>query len=172
MLGISQEEVGLAEFNANACRQTTEVSARLQHWQQLSLLQPSVTTAANQLHALSDEFHLTNTAVTQLDIVLQAAPAHLSINHLFHAAKAFDDTVIYITPIHEGLQQDHQFLRPTGVAADRAGFDQGITLPVSALILVVVLQRRKIMHQRTAITIRTQTHVHTKHKALCRYLIQ
>ena len=169
---VAQEQVGRGEFRHRLHGQATQFPALLQHRQQFALLQAEVAPSPDQLEALGDEFHLADTAVSQLDVVFQPAPAHLAGDHLLHAAQALDDPEIHVAAKHEGSQGGHQFRNAVLRTGNRARLDQGVALPVPPLVLVVLFQGGEIVHQGTALAVGPQAHVHAEYKAFRGHLVQ
>src|SRR6056297_23698 len=172
VLGITQKTVGLPQLLADIGGQAAQFGAAWQHIQQLSLLQRPVPTAAYQLQALGNEFDLADTSGAELDVVIESPARHLRHKHALHPAQTVDHAKVDIAPEHEGAQHAHEPGAIGCTAGDRPRLDQRIALPVATLVLVVLLQRSKIVDQGTALPVGTQAHIHPEHKAISGHRVQ
>ena len=102
----------------------------------------------NQLKRLSNKLHFTNPARSQLDVVGHAFAPHFLLDQLLHGAQRFNRRKIEVAPINKGPQQVEQLRAHDLITRNNAGLDHGVTLPIPALILVVLLQRIETQHQR------------------------
>ena len=65
-----------------------------------------------------------------------------------------------------------QLLSAGDVTGHHPGFEHGITLPVPALILVVLLHGGKTHRQRTAVAVRSQAHINAEDKTISTLAVQ
>ncbi len=172
VLGVAQKAVGLRQLLYCRLRQIAVRAQRLQHAKNGALLQAAIAATVNQLKGLTDKLDLTNTARAQLDVVLQPLALHLTLNHLLEIAQRIDSGKVQITAIDKGPQHGQQLGASRLITRHHPRLDHRVALPVPALALVVLLQRIKAEHQRAAVTIRAQAHIHAKHKAVHRWRIQ
>ncbi|MNE11694.1 hypothetical protein D3C80_1044620 [compost metagenome] len=129
---------------------------RLKRRQQGTGLQRRLASAANQLEYLNDKFDFANAARTEFNVVLQTPTTHFTGDHPFHIAQRLNHAEVDITAEHERAQHGAQLAGVhIAVIAHDARFNHRIAFPVAALLLVIILQRRKAQHQRTAVTKRT-----------------
>ena len=144
-----------------------------QRRQQRAGLQGRLTATANKLEDLDDKFDFADAARAELDVVFQPATAHLTGDHPFHITQGLDHAEVDIATEHERAQHGAQLVGVSVVAvAHDPRFNHRIALPVAPLLLVVILQRGKAQHQRSAVAKRAQAHVHAVNKTVLRRLIQ
>ena len=166
VLGVAQKFIAFAQFTDHSGRQIALPLQNAQHFEQRALLQAQVSPPVNQLEGLSNEFDLANPARPQLDVVGHAFAPHFLLNQLLHGAQRFNRRKIEIAPVHERAQQIEQLRAHDLIACHHAGLDHRVTLPVAALVLVILLQRIEAQHQRPGRAIRTQTHVDAEYKTV------
>src|SRR5690606_8501494 len=95
--------------------------------------------AADQLQALHQEFDFADAAGAELEIVGQFALLHFAGDQRLHLAQAVDGAVVEVAAVDEGPQGAQQFLAGLDVAGHRPRLDPGVTFPVAALALEVLL---------------------------------
>ena len=144
----------------------------MQYAQNRPLLQGAVTSAMNQLECLPDKLHLADAAGTQFHVVLQTLALNLALNHLLEATQCINGCEIEVTPVHKRLEHGLQLSAGNLVASHHARLDHRVALPVTALALIVLLQRIKAEDQRATVAIGPQPHIDAKHKAIHRVCVQ
>ena len=169
----AQEQIGRAQQRRVAFRQQMQLINRRQRRQQRPLLQRRFATAADQLKDLNDKFNFTDPAGAELDVVFQPATPHFTSDHPFHVTQRLDHAEVDIAAEDEGAKHRAQ-LAGVGVVviAHDPRFHHRVAFPVPALLLVIILQRRKAEHQRPAVAKRSQAHVHPIDKAVLRRLVE
>ncbi len=136
------------------------------HFEQRGVLQAPVAAAAHQLHGLHDEFDFANSARSQLQVVLEVAARHFARDQRLHLAQRLEHSEIEIPAVDEG---PHEFLVCAGVgfvAHHGARLDPGIPLPIAAVLLQIIIERRQAHDQRSAFAEGAQAHVHAKYEAI------
>ena len=108
----------------------------------------------------------------QFYIVLQPSATDFGVDHPLHATQTFYRAEVHIAPIDEWAQQRRQLGGLLRVACHGPRLDHGIALPIPPLVLIIALKRSETVHQGAAFTVRTQTHIHPKHKTLGSNLIE
>ncbi len=172
VFGITQKAIGIGQFLHCFSRQVVILTQGFQHPQNRPLLKAAVTPSVNQLERLTNKFDLADATRAQFDVVVQALALHLALNHLFERAQRVNRGEVQVTPVDKRPQHRQQLGAGLLITGHHPRLDHGVALPVAPLTLVVLFQRVKAEHQRTAVTIGAQAHVDTEHKAIDRGRIQ
>ena len=160
ILQAAQEQIGLAQAIGMRLRQMPGRGQCAQGRQQGALAQHQLAPAADQLQGLHQEFDFANAAGAELQIVGELALLHLGIDHRLHLAQPVERGVVEIAAIDERPQGFEQFFAGSDVARHRPRLDPGVTFPVAALALVVLLHRREAQSHATGIAEGSQAQVH------------
>ncbi|MNG98753.1 hypothetical protein D3C79_579050 [compost metagenome] len=166
VLGVAQELIALAQLGHHCWRQVALAFQGGQHLEQRPLLQAEVTPAVDQLESLGNELHFANTTGTQLDVLGHALAPHFLLDQLLHGAQRFDCGKVQVAAVHERAQHLLQLRAGRLVAGHHPRLDHRVAFPVTALVLVVLLQCIEAEHQGTRRTIGTQAHVNAEYKAV------
>src|SRR5699024_3660332 len=121
---------------------------------------------------LYNKLNFTNPTSTKLNVVIQALLPHFALDQQLHFTQAFKRAIIQIPTKYKRLKALYKPLTAANIPGHGTHFDEGITLPFSPLLLVITRQAIKATHQRSRITPRSQTHIHTIHKAFRRRMIE
>ena len=148
----AQEQVGFAQRLRVGVGQQIQRFNRRQRRQQRPALQRRLTSAANQLEDLHNKFDFANTTGAELDVVFQPPTAYFAGDHPFHVTQRLDHAEINVTAEHKRPQHRAQLagIDPVVVPHDPR-FNHRVAFPVAPLLLVIIFQRRKAQHQRTAV---------------------
>jgi hypothetical protein len=168
MFQIAQEGIGFLQLGHGGGFQQAQFGQPVQRGAGAAQLQAFVAATANQLEYLGDEFHFTDAAWPQLDIVGHVAPGHFAANLGVQLAHGTVGVVIQILAVDEGA---HHVGEAGDIAGQCLGLDPGIAFPFAALGEQVVFQRRKAHHQRAGVAVRAQAHVDTEYLAIQRDVI-
>src|ERR1019366_7883375 len=76
--------------------------------------------AAYQLERLHDEFDFANTAIAELDVVVQIPAQHLTLDEALHVAQRLEYPEIQIASIHERADRGAKQLAVGGLVGDCA----------------------------------------------------
>ena len=166
MLGVAQEDIGRLQLVHHRGGQQLHVAQLIENNPQWALLQADFLTAANQLETLGDKFNFADTARAEFDVVMQAATRDLALDHRLHIAQRLNGGKVQIAAVGKRPQAGHQALICRFVTGNAARLDQRVALPVPALVLVVLFHGVEADHQRPALAIGSQPHIHAKHKAV------
>ena len=126
----------------------------------------------DKLQALGNELHFPNATGAAFEVGVHAEPRHLGAHQGFHFTQRGDHGKISVSTINKGAQHAHQRVLRGGIPRHRARFHHRVTLPLPTLLLVVHLQGVECAHQCTAVTVRSEPHIHTKGKAIFGHGIQ
>ena len=159
MLRRAQEPVRGAERLHRMGGEQPELAEPLEHRQETPVAQRRGASAAHHLERLRGELDLPDPPGTVLHAVLHALAGDLLLHHRLQRAQRLQRAEVDVAPVHERTQPLEQLRRQHHVAADRAGADQGVPLPVAAVGLVVLLERVEAEHERALGSERTQPHV-------------
>ena len=110
--------------------------------------------------------------MAELDVFVQSSAPYFRIDPRLHTPQTGYNTEINIAAVHEGAQSAHQIIGLLLIAGNRSRLNQRVALPVPALVLIIFFQRVEIVHQRTAVTVRSQAHIDTEYKAFNGHRIQ
>ena len=166
ILQPAQEQIGLTQAIGMRLRQMPGRGQCAQGRQQGALAQHRLAPAADQLQGLHQEFDLADAAGAELQIVGELALLHFRIDHRLHLAQPVERGVVEIAAIDERPQGFEQFFAGGDVAGHRPRLDPGVTLPVAALALVVLLHRREAQRDPTGIAEGPQAQVHAMAEAV------
>ncbi len=169
---LAQEQVRLAQFARVPLRHVTARSAGFQRRQQSAGAQRGIAPAADHLLQLHREFDFADAACTQFEIVGKIPARDLGIDQRLHVAQTGQRGVIEIAAVDERPQGFEQAFAGRDVASDRACLDPGVTLPVAALALVVLLHRGERSRDRSGIAERPQAEVHARGDSVSGHLGQ
>ena len=151
----------------HVARTRFEIARRYQpvkHRQQGALLQRRLAPAAHELQCLGDELDLADATGTEFDVGPHTLARDLALDERFHRAQRLKRAVIEILAKHEWLEAREQPLAGNTVAGGDARLDEGVTLPLAPVHLVVVFHGVERHRQRSAGAVRAQAHVHPEHK--------
>ena len=170
MLQVAQELIRASQLFRRSHREQTAASEPLQGGQCRAQAQTRIAAAANNLKHLGHKLDLSDPSRSQFDVVVQIPARDFRSNLGVQFAQGRDGAEIEMATVDERRDQLHQpFHR---VAGDLARFHPGIALPFPPLRVQVVLQHRETHHQRAAIPVGSQPHVHAEHIAVSRELGQ
>ena len=97
---------------------------------------------------------------------MQSFALHLTAYHVLHLTQRFKRTVIQIAAIHKRAQAPQRLFTRCHVTRHRARLDERVAFPLAAVGLIILFKRIKAHRQRATLTIRSQAHIHAKHKTL------
>ena len=164
VLDPAQKVVGLLEAVHCGFRHSAAGGQMIQHPQDAALAQRRIAPAVDELERLANEFDLADATWPQLDVAPHPLAFHLLGDQGLHVAQGFERAVIQIAAVDEGPQPVQQSFPRRPVAGDDPRLDHGVAFPVTAMILVVILEGGERNRQRPGIAEWAQTHVHPVHK--------
>ena len=159
MLDGTQEPVRGAQRRDRMVRQQAELPETREHRQEAPVAQRGISPAPHHLERLRRELDLPDPAGTVLHAVLHALAGDLLLHHHLQGAQRLEGAEVDVAPVDERTQALQQLGRQHHVAADRAGPDERVTLPVATVGLVVLLERIEAEHERPLRPERAQPHV-------------
>ncbi len=159
VLEAAQKHVGRAQFFHDIAGQKASTLQDRQRREDRLRLQALVPPSADQLKRLNDELDLADSSRTELHVVGQLAPLHLSLDEAFHLAQTFEHAVIEVASEDERAHGGRIERRVTLRCSHRSCFDVCIPLPVTAVTREVVLERGETRHEGSAISEGPQAHV-------------
>ena len=172
VLHIPQEQVGFGEFVGHILGQQFQLHQLRQHLDQVRLTQGRQLATTDQLKRLHNKFHFTNATGAQLHIRLHALAVHFPLDQGLHFPQGLEGAVVDIAAINEGIQALDQAITGLQIAGHGAHLDQRITLPFTALSLVVTLHGIKADGQHATLAPGAQAHVHAEDKTVSGGLVQ
>ena len=163
VLGVPQEAVSQAQAQRFGLIDVAETLERLEHRQQLRLLQLRLAPAPDHLQHLHAELDVADAAGAELHVI-RIVP--FLDDARLHLAQRLDGAEVEVTPVGERLQPPQHLFARKQVARAGAGFDERVALPVAALGFEVGLERIEVHHQRPAVAVRPEAQVDAKNKAV------
>ena len=140
VLDVAQIRVCLGQLFGHRAVQHVELRQRVERPTRAHFAQLQAPAAPDELLHLGQELDLADAPGAELDVLADAGPAPLPIDAILHGAHGEQRAEIQIAPIDEGLERDNEFLPRIEISPAGPHFDQGVTLPVAALVGVVLLQ--------------------------------
>jgi hypothetical protein len=166
VFGSAQDEIGFTQLLDDRRRQQLGARQQRQHLEQRRILQAPVASAAHQLKGLHDEFDLAYPATSEFEVLLEIAARDLARDQRLHVAQRFEHAEIQIAPVDERSDVVAVGGRVGFDSHDRPRLDPCVSLPISAVLLQVVLERREAEDQGAAFAEWPQAHVDSKYEAV------
>ena len=176
MLKIAQKHVVSVEPLGRLFINATARGTGLEHRTGGFAAQLGFASAADDLKCLANEFDFSDAAATEFDIGTAVFDGFFTCgfrtDHFVNFRQGTDGAEIYVFPKHkrphhrieiaDGLRK--VLFTSKNATVDNASFEPGKAFPVATLAVEILFKHCRGNHQGTAVTKRTQTHVHAKHK--------
>ena len=139
----AQKTIRRDQSVAGVVGEMARIAQRAQRRLQAPFAQRGFAAAADQLQRLRQEFDLADPARAALDVLGHVLARDFGGDGRLHLAQAVERAVIEIAAVDERPQRVEEPRAGIEVASDRARLLPGVTLPVAAFALEIVLHRRK-----------------------------
>ena len=162
----AQEQIGLPQGGAILGRDLPGIHQCGQREQQPALAQGRLAAGADQLQRLAEKLDFTDAPGTALDVLVHVTAGDFGGDRRLHVTQAVQRGEIQIAAVDERPQRGQPGLAGRDVTGHRARLEPGITLPVAAFALEVLVHARERQRDPAGATERPQAQVYAMAEAI------